>query len=77
METYLLHAKTAGIINSYGKDFNILELAPGDSAFSALIAKALGASLVWFVDSGPFATTDPKAYEDMAAYLKAEIHNFE
>lgn len=76
LETYLMHAKTAGAIPDPAKrareDFAVLELGPGDSVFTAQIAKAHGAVRVWLVDAGPFATTDPTAYTAMADYLKAQ-----
>jgi hypothetical protein len=49
--------------------FTALELGPGDSLSMALIAKAHGASSTCHVDVGPFASTEPAAYRDMAAFL--------
>jgi hypothetical protein len=49
-----------------------LELGPGDSLFSALIAKALGASKVYLVDVGAFARTDLTSYRKMASYLSEQ-----
>jgi hypothetical protein len=70
LETFVTHAKTAGFLPVASQvDFSVLELGPGDSIFTALIARAHGASRVWLVDSGPFATTDPQAYTNMAVYL--------
>ncbi len=57
-----------------------LELKPGDSLFSALIAKALGASKVYLVDVAAYAGTDPTRYRKMAAYLSEQglrIEEFE
>ena len=51
--------------------FVALELGPGDTVFSALIAHALGASRVVLVDVGRFALDDVAPYQEMAAYLAA------
>ncbi len=50
--------------------FVALELGPGDSLFSAVIANAHGASGCYLVDAGPFATEDITAYRDMVTYLR-------
>ena len=57
-------------IREHGNSFVGLELGPGDSLFSALIAYAYGASASYLVDAGRFATTDIAPYHAMAAYLK-------
>jgi Methyltransferase domain len=49
--------------------FVCLELGPGDSLFSALIARALGASKVYLVDVAPFARRDVAPYREMMSYL--------
>jgi SAM-dependent methyltransferase len=49
--------------------FVALELGPGDSFFSALIAKTFGASAAIAVDVGPFATSDLAPYRQMESYL--------
>lgn len=49
--------------------FSALELGPGDSLFSALIAHAFGAASIRLVDTGCFARQDPAAYRLMARYL--------
>ncbi|HLK60053.1 MAG TPA: class I SAM-dependent methyltransferase [Chthonomonadaceae bacterium] len=50
-----------------------MELGPGDTLFSALIARAFGAATTYLVDVGPFARQDQAPYLAMAAYL-AEHH---
>jgi hypothetical protein len=71
LENYQTHSQTGGFSRLHG-GFNVLEVGPGDSLFTALIAKAHGASQIWLVDAGPFATTDPKAYDAMAHYLESQ-----
>jgi SAM-dependent methyltransferase len=44
----------------------VLELGPGDSLASALLAKAHGASAVYLVDVGDFANKDLKLYRQLA-----------
>ena len=51
------------------KEFVGLELGPGDSLFSAMIARALGASAYHLVDVGPYAQADLNRYRAMADFL--------
>jgi hypothetical protein len=43
-----------------------LELGPGDSVASALLARCSGASAVYLVDSGRYARTDMRVYRELA-----------
>lgn len=43
-----------------------LELGPGDSASSALLARCFGASRTYLVDAGPFARRDMGVYKRLA-----------
>lgn len=52
-----------------GSDFSGLELGPGDSVVSALIARGLGASRYYLVDAGDFARHDVAHYRRMTALL--------
>jgi hypothetical protein len=49
--------------------FVALELGPGDTAFSALIAHALGARRTLLVDVAPVARTEVAPYREMARHL--------
>jgi SAM-dependent methyltransferase len=49
-----------------------LELGPGDSLFSAIIAKAQGARAYWLVDTGDFAARDMALYRNLARYLATQ-----
>lgn len=49
-----------------------LELGPGDSALSAVVARAYGAAAWHLVDAGRFATTDLAPYRAMAEMLRAQ-----
>jgi SAM-dependent methyltransferase len=51
-------------------EFVALELGPGDSLFSALMARAFGASKTYFVDVGRFASSDLTPYRKMESYLR-------
>lgn len=53
-----------------GAGFTALEIGPGDSISSALIAAAHGASRVYLVDTDLFATQDMKVYRALAADLR-------
>jgi SAM-dependent methyltransferase len=78
LEIFLMHARAANVLDEelslphlkVSGDFNVLELGPGDSLFTGLVAKALGASRTWLVDVGSFATTDMAAYEEMLEILR-------
>jgi SAM-dependent methyltransferase len=52
--------------------FTCLEVGPGDSLFSAVIACSYGARRVYLVDAGPFANTDPEPYCRLARELAAQ-----
>lgn len=45
----------------FAPGFTVLELGPGDSILSGLVARSMGASKVWLVDAGDFADTDVTA----------------
>jgi SAM-dependent methyltransferase len=53
------------------RSFVVLEVGPGDSLSSAVVAAAHGASETHLVDVGPFATSDMTVYRDLAARLRA------
>jgi SAM-dependent methyltransferase len=72
LDIFLEHAKTAGLIPfPKMRDWTVLELGPGDSVFTSLIAYAVGASRSYLVDAGHFATQLPSAYADMTSCLYA------
>lgn len=54
--------------------FTVLELGPGDSILSGLVARSMGASQVWLVDAGAFADTDVAACHRTLALLKQAGH---
>jgi len=49
--------------------FVALELGPGDSLCSAIIARAYGATSCYLVDAGKFAQENVQLYKNMAAFL--------
>lgn len=52
--------------------FRSLELGPGDSVLSGLVARAYGASHAWLVDAGAFADTDVSACRETIEMLRAQ-----
>jgi SAM-dependent methyltransferase len=52
--------------------FVSLELGPGDSAVSAVIAASYGASGHHLIDAGRFAIADPTVYRAAAEHLKSQ-----
>lgn len=51
--------------------FKCLELGPGDSVLSGLVARAYGAERAWLVDAGQFADTDVGACRRVLDLLRA------
>lgn len=47
-----------------------LEFGPGDSVFSAVLAKRSGCQNLWLVDAGDYADKDPALYRAMAEQLE-------
>lgn len=81
VDTFLEHARTAGVLGLEDQlpqllvtndDYTVLELGPGDSLFTAIIAKSLGATQSWLIDTGPFATTEVSAYKALSGYLRLQ-----
>lgn len=54
---------------NYPRNSVVLELGPGDSLFSAVIAYAFGAGKSYLVDVGNYARLDVKPYEGLVDYL--------
>jgi hypothetical protein len=55
-----------------GAAFTAMELGPGDSLASALIAASHGATQCHLVDSGAYAATDPEVYRELCRYLQSQ-----
>lgn len=78
--TLLDHARSAGVLAEGGGQprfvsrpgFTVLEIGPGDSLASGVVARALGAECSILVDSGDFATRDPMQYKALITYLVAQ-----
>jgi hypothetical protein len=49
---------------------SLLELGPGDSLFTAMIAKCFNFEKIWLVDSGDFANIDLYTYHSFYNFLK-------
>ena len=81
LETFLEHARRADVLGNggampqlrtQGHEYTILEIRPGDSLFTAVIARSLGASKTWLVDAGSFATTAMQPYAVLIDYLRQQ-----
>lgn len=77
LDSISIHAATAGILVQETATpcfsrvgINVLELGPGDSVFTAVIAKAMGANRVWLVDAGNYAATDLGGYQALFAFMR-------
>lgn len=80
-DNFLHHARVAGVLDEKSpslrlkvKDdgYSVLELGPGDSLFSAVIARSLGASRCWLVDAADYASTDMAAYAGLFHLLRSK-----
>jgi predicted SAM-dependent methyltransferase len=63
------HFNTFRLTKRIIHSINILELGPGDSIFSGLIAHAIGVSKSYLIDNGFYATRDYRKYQRMIAFL--------
>lgn len=79
LDTFLEHAEMGGVLDMKsplpqlkvnGDGFAVLELGPGDSLFSVVVARSLGASRSWLVDAGAYAATDMAAYTGLFNLLR-------
>lgn len=70
---FLKHLSNARLNSLSNK--TILEIGPGDSLFTALIGKALGAKKIILVDAGDFASKDLRVYNAMAQFLLNQGYN--
>ena len=57
--------------------FVALELGPGDSLFSAIIACSCGATRCYMVDNGDFALKKRKSYESLVKLLKDNCNSID
>ncbi len=64
------HVRSAGWSLSELQGKVILEMGPGDSVATALIAHAYGAKAI-LIDAGPFATAQPASYGPLCSALQA------
>lgn len=57
-QTHFGRARERGLM----APFTVLEIGPGDSVASAILARSVGASATWLVDAGNYATDDMRLY---------------
>jgi len=69
LKVFRRHFDPANFARKRG-DFVGLELGPGDSLFSALIAHSYGASRTYLVDVGPYTCCDLAIYRQMECHLR-------
>lgn len=62
------HLQMAGFDDRNG--YTCLEIGPGDSLCSAMLAKAKGAVRCWLIDTGDFVQRDMAVYRAMARHLE-------
>jgi SAM-dependent methyltransferase len=53
-----------------GDSFTALELGPGDSLLSAIVAAGRGCTYLYLIDAGSFATTDMRVYHEAVRDLR-------
>jgi hypothetical protein len=69
--TFARHYKSADL-GVEGSDFVVLELGPGDSVASGVIARCFGANKSYLVDKGNDAIVSSKSYTPLFHYLKGK-----
>jgi hypothetical protein len=70
LDVFRQHFGNSGL--KAGSSFVALELGPGDSLASAVIARAHGAIHTHLVDEGNFATAELDSYRSLVRYLSSE-----
>lgn len=65
------HFDRSGMAGAAG-GFNVLEIGPGDTLGTAVIARTLGATQCWLIDAGAFARPDVEPYRELVAALRAD-----
>ena len=68
--TFTKHITNAGYEPEWCKGRVFLELGPGDSLFSSIVAKAYGASKSIMVDTGSYADSNLDNYLQMVEFIK-------
>lgn len=66
LEIFREHFNRSGV----AQGFTMLELGPGDSLASAVIARAMGATSSYLVDAGPFASGALTGYRALGSFLR-------
>lgn len=69
IRTFEKYYKRACKHANVAEGFTVLELGPGDSILSGLVARSMGASRAWLVDAGSFAETNIAACHHTLALL--------
>jgi hypothetical protein len=69
LRVFRRHFDQAGLAQKTGS-FAALELGPGDSLCSGVIARTFGASHTYLVDAEPCASTDLTIYRQMESHLR-------
>jgi SAM-dependent methyltransferase len=67
LQTFAEHLRTGGLTAGSLEKSNVLEVGPGDSIATAIVARAYGASACWLVDSGDFASRELAKYHGIAS----------
>jgi|TARA_B100001971_G_scaffold214786_1_gene254330 SAM-dependent methyltransferase len=75
-DIFTKHIRNAGCKPDWFKNRVLLELGPGDSLFSSILAKAYGASGSFMVDTGSYANTDLKNYIQMVKFIRKKGMTF-
>jgi SAM-dependent methyltransferase len=79
LDNFVEHVTTGGMfdvksqllqLQANSDDFTVLELGPGDSLFTSVIARSYGASRCWLVDSGAYAGTNMEPYVTLFGFLQ-------
>jgi hypothetical protein len=70
LKAFQAHFERAAARHRINPGFTCLELGPGDSLLSGVVARAFGAKRVLLVDGGSYAVQDIEPYKRMASVLE-------
>ena len=71
LKIFNIHAERA-YPDGMPEGMNCLELGPGDSIASALVANAFGVNQIYLVDTGNFANRDMETYISIVKWLREQ-----
>jgi len=70
---YDVYRKCFDLAGIKKQDYYVLEIGPGDSLATAIVSREFGASKVWLLDEGDYASRDMNLYKMVNEHVKKSI----